>query len=136
MPGVHRPQVSYIGIWFYQLSLLFSKLSILMLYLRVLTYSGARYIVMVVIAFVVGYNIWGMYALATQCTPAAAAWDIRVAAEPGVRCRGNDHLWTVVSLHISSDFIIFSIPLPIVWRLRMPLRRKVGLLGVFALGFL
>ena len=45
-------------------------------------------------------------------------------------------MWASVGLHIVTDFLIFSIPLPVVYQMRLPWQRRLTLALVFALGFL
>jgi hypothetical protein len=39
-------------------------------------------------------------------------------------------------MHIITDFIIFALPLPVLVKLRINKKQKVGLIAVFSLGFL
>jgi hypothetical protein len=38
--------------------------------------------------------------------------------------------------NIVSDFYILILPIPVVWKLQLPFRRKIGLCGVFMMGLL
>lgn len=84
------------------------------------------------VVIVVLYNIWGLYSDFTMCTPRASAWDPRVQGT----CQGPQYMWAVVSLHIITDFMIFAIPLPVIGNLHLPRKQKMGLMVVFALGFM
>lgn len=116
---------------FYHLSLCFTKVSILLLYIRVLTYDYIRKAAWVVMAIV------GLYSAATfalhmsMCIPFEKSWDKSV---PG-RCQGPKPWWAINYLHIITDFIIFLLPIPVVLRMTIPVRRKASLLLVFAMGF-
>lgn len=37
---------------------------------------------------------------------------------------------------VITDIIIFTLPIPVVWKLQMPRRERLSLCGVFCLGFL
>ena len=37
---------------------------------------------------------------------------------------------------VAIDFIIFCLPIPVVWKLQLPLRKKIGVLAVFMTGLL
>ncbi len=117
---------------FYNLSLCFSKLSILLLYLRVLTLDYVRKVTWVAIGIVGTYNIWAMGMYFTMCIPIARMWD---ASIPGY-CHPWSVWWALTYLHISTDFLIFIIPIPVVVTMTIPMRQKVGLLAVFTLGLL
>lgn len=43
--------------------------------------------------------------------------------------------WQVVT-DILLDFAIFVVPIPVIWNLRLPLRQRLSLLGLFLLGLL
>ncbi|KAK4149492.1 Phosphoglucosamine mutase [Chaetomidium leptoderma] len=101
-------KASYFQTLCYNLSLCFTKISILLLYLRVLTHNYIRKVTWAAIGIVGVYNAWGvgMYLI----------W------------------WALTYLHIITDFMIFVIPIPVVATMTIPMRQKSGLLFVFCLG--
>lgn len=117
---------------FYQLTLAFCKISILLLYTRILAYTHARRAALAVIAIVIAYNIFGFVSTLGRCRPLAAFWDNSVRGE----CNPASHMWALISLHIATDFLIFLLPIPLVYRMTMPLGQKIGVLLIFGLGFL
>ena len=117
---------------FYQLTLAFCKISILLLYTRILAYTHARRAALAVIAIVIAYNIFGFVSTLGRCRPLAAFWDNSVQGE----CNPASHMWALISLHIATDFLIFLLPIPLVYRMTMPLGQKIGVLLIFGLGFL
>lgn len=53
---------------------------------------------------------------------------------PG-HCIGSHQLGVASgTLNVVSDFLILTLPLPIIWRLQMSTRKKVGVIAIFALG--
>jgi len=68
----------------------------------------------------------------TICVPLQAFWDSSVRGD----CKPGSYMWAIIGLHIATDFLIFSIPLPVVYRMRLEWRKKLGLALLFALGFL
>lgn len=123
---------SWIQTLFYNLSILFTKLSILVLYLRVLTHEWVRKVTWAVIAIVVIYNAWGIAMYLTMCIPIARMWDPSV---PGT-CHPWSVWWALTYLHIATDFMIFLVPIPVVVGMLSPWRTKIGLLAVFVVGLL
>ncbi|KAK4118812.1 hypothetical protein N657DRAFT_582933 [Parathielavia appendiculata] len=122
---------------FYYLSFWFTKMSILLLYLRVLTHDYIRKATWAVIAIVVVYNVYTFAMHVTMCIPLAKNWDPSITggychAETG---HGQQIFWAVIYLHIITDFMIFAIPIPVVAAMTIPLRQKLGLLFVFTVGF-
>ncbi|KAK4245699.1 hypothetical protein C7999DRAFT_16104 [Corynascus novoguineensis] len=121
---------SYFGTLCYNLSLCFTKLSILLLYLRVLTHEYIRKTTWVVIAIVGIYNAWSVGMYLTMCIPLAKVW----IGELEGRCHPDTVWWALTYLHIITDFLIFIIPIPVVMTMTVPLRQKIGLLVVFTFG--
>jgi hypothetical protein len=122
--------------WFmtlgYNLSLWFSKTSILLLYIHALVHDYTRKATYVALAIVTTYNLWGLGMYATMCVPLAKTWDPSI---PGT-CHPWKVWWALTYLHIITDFLIFLIPIPVVSRMTIPIHQKLGLLIVFATGFL
>lgn len=44
--------------------------------------------------------------------------------------------YVMAAFNVLSDFYLLAIPIPVVWKLQLPLRRKVGVIAVFMTGFL
>lgn len=126
-------QASWIAVVFYQLSLACSKISILLLYIRVLTYDYARRAAYLLLAIVVIYNLLGFISTMTLCIPLQAVWDPSVSGN----CHSTPvYMWLAIGFHIGTDFLIFLLPIPVVLRMMVPMDQKIMLLVVFALGLL
>ena len=110
-----------------------AKISILFLYIRVLTYDYARRAAYAVLAIVVIYNILGFISTMTLCRPLRAYWDLSIHEK---KCHPPSLMWVAIGLHIGTDFLIFLIPMPVILRMSLPWGQKIGLFVVFALGFL
>ncbi|KAL9599289.1 MAG: hypothetical protein Q9219_003916 [cf. Caloplaca sp. 3 TL-2023] len=65
-----------------------------------------------------------------QCTPVHAFWDVDT---PG-HCINIDHFFLASgSINVLFDFIIFVLPIPLLWRLRTSFSQKVVLTAIFTL---
>ena len=65
------------------------------------------------------------------CYPVDALWDPTVNA----KCINfHDVLIIFSSLNIGTDILILCLPVPQLWKLNMPRRRKYELMGIFSLG--
>ena len=126
-------QASWYTILFYTLSLCFTKISILCLYLHVFTYQWVRRAGQVILGIVIVTNIYSVIAIFLACVPLQAYWDYRV---PSTYCHRQSIWWSNTGLHMATDFLIFLLPMPVVWRLKLPARQKYVLFGIFGLGFL
>ncbi|KAK0750956.1 hypothetical protein B0T18DRAFT_59497 [Schizothecium vesticola] len=127
-----KVRASWAALLFYQLSLTCSKISILLLYLRVLTYSWARRAAWVLVAVVVIYNTLYFVSTLTLCVPIEALWNRTVR---GSCHTGQVYMWTAIGFHIVTDFLMFALPLPVVI-MTAALPQRIMLLIIFALGFL
>lgn len=66
-----------------------------------------------------------------MCSPVHKYWDPRT---PGY-CMNAEVYWIAnAAIGISMDFIIWFLPMPLIKGLSLPLRQKLSLLAVFALG--
>jgi hypothetical protein len=83
------------------------------------------------------FAIASMLAFATICNPIKAWWvlSLRNAGCPTLK----QTMAVYVSLRVVTvlcDIGVLCLPMRMVWKLELPLRHRIGLLGVFALGFL
>jgi hypothetical protein len=65
------------------------------------------------------------------CNPIPSYWDLRVS---GMCRNAEDHFFSTSILGIFLDWAIWILPIPVVGRLKLPRRQKMGLLAVFGLG--
>ena len=80
----------------------------------------------------VSYAIAFIPIFMTQCDPPAAAWNPSLG-----HCRPIQRQeYASVSISMALDLIIVILPLPTIWALQMPLRRKIGVSFMFSLGLL
>ncbi|KAJ9602386.1 hypothetical protein H2200_013241 [Cladophialophora chaetospira] len=123
-------QVQYAGGPIYTLAVLGFKLSLLASYLRIVgfnrTYATVIYVTMVACTC---NQIIFTFLITFACSPVAKQWDPSI---PG-HC-----IHTVQSYYGTSlgfDVLIIAIPIPILLKLKLNKRQKIGLIGVFCLGF-
>ncbi|KAK4031575.1 hypothetical protein C8A01DRAFT_51393 [Parachaetomium inaequale] len=126
----YRKQWSYFGASFYNLSLWLTKISILLLYLRVLTHDYIRKVTWATIAIVTVYNAWGVAMFLGKCIPITKHWH---PEEEGY-CHPVSVWWALTYLHIATDFMIWVIPIPVLATMTVPVRQKAALLFVFTVG--
>ncbi|KAK0631464.1 hypothetical protein B0T14DRAFT_401124, partial [Immersiella caudata] len=125
-------KASWTTLLFYQLSLACSKISILLLYLRVLTYTWARRAAWVLFAIIVIYSTLYFISTVTLCVPLEALWN---PAVEGSCHRSPVYMWLGIGFHIVTDFLMFALPVPVVILMRVVLKQRLMLLLIFALGF-
>ena len=127
-------QTGWLTLLFYELSLLFSQVSIMLLYLRIWNFPWVRRAAYGLLTLVVIYNILVIILVATACIPLRAFWDFEL--QQTSYCHAKDIWWANTYLHIIFDFLIYLLPMPVIFHVRFPKKQKVLLLVLFAFGFL
>jgi hypothetical protein len=117
----------------YHLGLTFAKISILCLYIRILTYDHVRLAAKVLLGIVIITHMWIICSLLTVCVPLDAFWDF--SKRKGAYCHPLTVFWSHAGLNISTDFLIFLLPLFVLHKLRISRRQKVAVYLVFLIGF-
>ncbi|EPS37968.1 hypothetical protein H072_8297 [Dactylellina haptotyla CBS 200.50] len=118
----------------YCLTISLTKLSILFFYLRLVPSGLFRTATYVTIFVVVSTGVAYVFTVIFYCVPIKAYW--KPYDWPDAKCSSDgDVLVSNAAVNIALDCWLWIMPVPIVWGLRLPTRQKVGLVGVFALGF-
>ncbi|KAL4951531.1 hypothetical protein BDW69DRAFT_201403 [Aspergillus filifer] len=111
--------------------LLCAKASILMQYFRVFPSRRMRHTCWVMIALLATYGTWAVLSGFLNCIPVAKFWDPSI---PG-SCISMKGLWfSNASMHIATDLAILVIPIPALAALELPMKQRVALISIFALG--
>ncbi|KAK1826392.1 hypothetical protein QBC39DRAFT_269193 [Podospora conica] len=132
----YRTRAAWYGMLFYHLSLVFSRISILLLYRRIFTHTWATRTINVVFFLVVATGIWFVVSIFTACIPLAAFWDWSIyLAEGDVYCQPPNLWWGIAALHVASDLVIVVLPMPVLISIKLPHRQKLALVAMFGLGF-
>lgn len=136
-PGDLRQQYQkwiFIGAPTYILSLLGYKMSICLLYLRIFNINRRfRYATYATMFMIFGYLFSNFWTQLFGCSPVSKAW---IPKEKGhcVDTIKSDYAYG--SLNFVSDLILFVLPLPMVWRLKMSGKDKAGISIIFMIGSL
>ena len=123
----------------YAITIFIAKLSILLQYLRILVPSrNGNPVAFYAIHLVIGANFI-YYTICTfiqifACTPREFIWNPFIKGGHCLQTNANG--LSSCAINIVSDFSILLLPLGIIWKLQMPIKRKFGLSAVFALGLL
>ena len=106
------------------------------MYLRIFSPSRpTRYLIFLGITFIVLFYTACFLTEVISCTPRPEeSW---IEALESKRCNKDLTLgYVMAAFNVLSDFYLLGIPIPVVWKLQLPLRRKVGISAVFMTGFL
>ncbi|KAI2615210.1 hypothetical protein GGR54DRAFT_632309 [Hypoxylon sp. NC1633] len=110
------------------------KLSVLLFYRRIFTLRASRIVNNVFIGLTVAWGIAFTFAVAFQCTPVSTLWN-QFELEYGAACIKVQPFYLSVAISdLLLDVLICVIPIPHVVGLKMPLRQKVAVIGIFLLG--
>jgi hypothetical protein len=125
-------QPFWASIVFYQLTITFTKISILLQYFRIFVTSGVRRACWITLSIVIAYGIWSVISAIFMCAPVPYFWNKTI--QEG-KCLPEQPVWFGnAALNIVTDVAILALPMPVLGKLRLPRRQKVGLMLVLGLG--
>ena len=117
---------------FYNFSLTFTKLSILMLYLRILTFHYARVMTKLLLGIVLISQTFIMCVIFTGYIPLDSFWD---QSKKRIYYHTAPWYWANAGMHLTTDVLIFLLPLPVVLSMGIRWRQKLALCLLFTFGF-
>jgi hypothetical protein len=116
----------------YLISLFGYKMSILVLYLRLFAVNKTfRYVTWLVMFFVGGYVFSNLWTQIFGCSPRSKYW---IPDTPGHCINYTKAGLAYGSMNVFSDLVIFILPQPIVWRLKLSRKEKAGVSLIFMSG--
>jgi hypothetical protein len=92
-----------------------------------------RWVCYVALVIITGWWISAAIGEVTACIPLEAAYT------PGLhgRCVNDNEMCTSVGLgHVVFDFIVLFMPIPLIWRLKMPASSRITVTLVLVVGIL
>jgi hypothetical protein len=110
-----------------------TKMSILMLYLRIFPQRWFRITCYALLIILTSYMVAAFFASIFQCTPVTRAWDRSI---PGSCIDITTNWYANAGFSIATDFIILALPMYPIYKSKTPLKRKIALMIVLALGAL
>ncbi|KAE8135958.1 hypothetical protein BDV38DRAFT_272437 [Aspergillus pseudotamarii] len=144
-PQYFRPAniMTTVDFVFFALASTFVRLSFLAFYRRLVTHTKAQfykctiYFTMFVTS---GLAVACIFALVFRCSPVKAAYDFNPPSfypDYPYHCTNREMILFTGSLIATIlDFWIMLIPIPLAWQLDLPLKQRLGVLGMFLLGLL
>lgn len=120
-------------------TIFFIKLSILLQYLRIFVPNRKGNMFMFVGVQACIWSLFLFYLVDTifeiaLCTPRKKIWNPLMTSG---RCFNTDAAFQATGIfNVISDFVILGLPMPSLWKLQMPRRKKILMMAVFATGFL
>lgn len=115
----------------YSISLCVTKISILLLYMRLFPRRPFIIACYLTIVLLLIFLIWAIFGFMFMCTPINFFWDKGIDGS----CMDPRLIYfTNAPFNILTDFILFGLPLPILAGLQLPKRQKWGLVVLFGFG--
>ncbi|KAH6684932.1 integral membrane protein [Plectosphaerella plurivora] len=111
----------------------FTKLSVLLMYMSVFPVRRVVLPCQVLGVFIILWNIGGVLGGILVCRPLAMNWDQTI---PGGKC-GNQpmyYMWLGI-INIIVEVTMLALPMPVLYKLQMPLRKKIVIISMFGIGF-
>ncbi|KAM0437788.1 hypothetical protein ACHAPT_002153 [Fusarium lateritium] len=124
-------ELFYVAQIFYKLTINLTKISILLLYLRIFVQRWFRISCYTLIALISCYMIATAASSVWQCKPIRGAWD--KSTKP--TCINLTKNWYAnAGFSIATDVLILMLPMQPIWASKLSMAHKRGLMLVFALG--
>lgn len=131
----------------YNVALCFVKLSILWFYRAIASHRTFRRTVNGLIIFVIAYTIATTFAAAFQCEKPSQSYDVSgylaqfdnnpQTKKPDVKCYDPTRLWVFTSaVNLFTDVLIMLLPIPTLLGLRVPMSKRLALVGIFSVGIM
>ena len=110
----------------------FAKVTLCLFYRRINPARTFQAVVWILLVVCVGSSIGFFFALLVACRPIAAAWNPLV---PDADCLDRPVIYMVAAaIGVVTNLLLFVVPMRTVMRLSVPMRQKLGLFGLFAVG--
>jgi hypothetical protein len=122
----------WLGQIFYAVALTIIKISILLLYISLFPTEGIRLAARIIGALCLAWGIETALVGIFSCNPVRAFWITTIENKICI----NTSMWFIVNSSMGAllDVVILVLPIRKVWGLRMSLRQKVVVSGMFLLG--
>lgn len=123
--------VIYLLDWFYVPSNMLSRVSVVMLYLRIFTSKISRGFCWAVIAFLIANCLAFIISANLECIPLQRTWNKHIEGT----CFNVELWWKLSNIpNVFADVAILCLPLPTIWNLKAGLTKRLGIWMVFLTG--
>ena len=117
----------------YLLSVMFPKLAMLCFFLRIFVQRWQRRACYILMGVLVATALVTFITNLVQCVPLEFAWNVERVA--GAHCLNQQLFWSLISLpNIITDLVMLALPVPVICKIQLSWKDKVGLLLTFAAG--
>ncbi|KAL8798985.1 MAG: hypothetical protein Q9182_006230 [Xanthomendoza sp. 2 TL-2023] len=123
--------------YLYVLGTMLAKLSLLLFLYRIFRVERKfRIAAWTLGTILVGWTVISFFLMIFACRPLKASWDVMVQLDPKTKCKPAAYNTLNIQgiCNILTDFGLLFLPIPMVWKLQMSLKKKLGVAAVFATG--
>ncbi|KAF2794414.1 hypothetical protein K505DRAFT_304089 [Melanomma pulvis-pyrius CBS 109.77] len=124
-------KMAFVADILFPISCSLTKISLCLTYLRLFPSKVDRIFCYVISTFVTLYTATCVFLMLFQCTPIRGYWDAS-AKQHCINIRAT--LVVIAALNSVSDFLVYLWPAKPLWSLQLPLKRRLGLIFIFAVG--
>lgn len=119
----------------YNLAHLAIKSSILLLYRSIFTLNNRRFRIAYyfILLYIIAWSVMSICLTLTECLPISYSW-FRIYGAKGKCFNLKGRALGAAVMNTISDVALLILPMPLLWKLQMPVRRKLQLFGIFLLG--
>ncbi|CAK1360710.1 hypothetical protein CB0940_03827 [Cercospora beticola] len=128
-------KVYYFDEMMYVVALPVIKISMLLTYLRIFQSKRFRWLVFGALGLNIAYLITFLLITMIQCRPLSLAWLRWTKEYPGTCNNINAQSWAAAALNIVLDVIVVGLPIPMLWRMDLNIRKKLLVMLMFGVGF-
>lgn len=122
----------FAAIQLYIWALCLVKVSLLIQYRRIFPAVWLQRTSLCIIGFACTWNIVQSILVSFGCVPMSQLYPSMANS-----CLDSLPIWYIAAgINITTDFIVFALPIPLINSLQLPSRQKILLIMVFGLGFL
>ncbi|KAJ0413462.1 hypothetical protein BJY00DRAFT_319763 [Aspergillus carlsbadensis] len=120
----------------YIASITLTKVSMLLLFLRLFPDENFRRATYFVLAFTTCWGTATIFALIFACKPISYFWHMWDGEHEGKCISHVPIIWTHSIINISLDVVIIGLPVTTLAKMNLPLGKKIGVCSMFAVGIL
>lgn len=118
----------------YGVAMLCSKWAICLLYKRIFVVKPFRIATYIVMAITFGWALLAFTVTWAFCVPIAFNWNKTIADG---HCANVDAGFLVVGVvDATTDFVVLILPMPMIWRLKVPRQKQISLAIIFSIAIL
>lgn len=111
------------------------KMSVILTYHRIFSVHRFNYMLYFCTFLVMGWWLGVLITTSVQCRPYSHLWEQLVDPTAKGMCIDTYAFFLGNGIaEAATDFIILAVPIPLVWKLRMPMAQKIAVIGIFLLG--